>query len=91
MQPRSVRGNARRGSAGPSSTWRSGSWYPFITATEFLESVRAGHEAASQLESSHAPQPQKPEQVAEAILEPIRTGAERADLVPEQRGGTNRE
>jgi NADP-dependent 3-hydroxy acid dehydrogenase YdfG len=65
--------------------------YPFITATGFLESVRAGHEAASQLESSHAPQPQKPEQVAEAILELIRTGAERADLVPEQRGGTNRE
>lgn len=65
--------------------------YTFITATEFLESIRAGHESASRLESSHAPQPQKPEQVAEAILDLIRTGAERADLVPEQRGGTYRE
>jgi hypothetical protein len=39
------------------------------------------------LESSHAPQPQAPEQVAAAILDLIKTGAERADLVPEQFGG----
>lgn len=64
--------------------------YPFVTATEFTESVRAGREAAEQLESSHAPQPQQPEQVAEAILELIKTGAEQADLVPEQFGGTYR-
>jgi len=62
--------------------------YPFVTATEFIDSVRAGQEAASQLESSHAPQPQAPEQVADAILDLIRTGAEQADLVPEQFGGS---
>ncbi|GAB4085380.1 SDR family oxidoreductase [Myceligenerans cantabricum] len=62
--------------------------YPFITATEFLDSVRAGHESAAQLESDHGPRPQSPEQVAETILELIRTGAERADLVPEQFGGS---
>lgn len=62
--------------------------YPFVTATEFTASVRAGREAAEQLESDHAPQPQQPEQVAEAILELIKTGAEQADLVPEQFGGT---
>jgi NADP-dependent 3-hydroxy acid dehydrogenase YdfG len=62
--------------------------YPFITDTEFLGSVRAGHEAAQHLESSHGPQPQSPEQVADAILDLIKTGAERADLVPERFGGS---
>jgi NADP-dependent 3-hydroxy acid dehydrogenase YdfG len=62
--------------------------YPFITATEFLDSVRAGHEAAAQLEHSHGPRPQTPDQVAEAILDLIKTGAERADLVPAQFGGS---
>jgi short-subunit dehydrogenase len=62
--------------------------YPFVTATEFTGSVRAGQEAASQLESSQAPQPQEPEQVAGAILALIKTGAEQADLVPERFGGT---
>jgi NADP-dependent 3-hydroxy acid dehydrogenase YdfG len=62
--------------------------YPFVTNTEFIESIRAGRESASRLESSHAPQPQAPEQVAEAILDLIKTGAEQADLVPEQFGGS---
>lgn len=62
--------------------------YPFITATEFLGSMRADHAAVSRSESSHALQPQTPEQVAEVILDLIRTGAERADLVPEQFGGS---
>lgn len=62
--------------------------YPFITDTEFIESLRGETESASELESSHAPKPQSPEQVAEAILELIRTGAEQADLVPEQFGGS---
>ncbi len=61
--------------------------YPFVTDTEFIESIRGDRESASDLESSHAPQPQKPEQVAEAILDLIKTDAERADLVPEQFGG----
>ncbi|GAA1778841.1 hypothetical protein [Streptomonospora arabica] len=40
------------------------------------------------MESSHAPQPHPPEWVAEVILDLIRTGAERADLVPARFGGT---
>ncbi|MFY9926710.1 MAG: hypothetical protein WAK82_01790 [Streptosporangiaceae bacterium] len=62
--------------------------YPFITATEFLGSIRAGSESASRPEHSHAPQPQPPGQVAAAILDLIRTGDEQADLVPEQFGGS---
>lgn len=64
--------------------------YPFITATEFLGSIRAGSESASRLEHSHAPQPQPqpPGQVAAAILDLIRTGDQQADLVPEQFGGS---
>jgi len=61
--------------------------YPFVRDTEFVESIRAGHESASQLESGRAPQPRAPEQVAEAILDLITTDAEQADLVPEQFGG----
>lgn len=34
--------------------------YPFITATEFIESIRADRAAASRLESGHAPQPHTP-------------------------------
>src|ERR1700744_306505 len=62
--------------------------YPFITGTEFIESLRGETESASQLESSHAPQPQPPGQAALAILGLIRSGAEQADLVPEQFGGS---
>jgi len=62
--------------------------YPFVTDTEFIESLRGETESASQLESSHAPKPQSPEQVADAILDLIKTGAEQADLVPEQFGGS---
>ena len=62
--------------------------YPFITVTEFSTSLRAGHESAAKLEASHAPEPQPPEQVAQAILDLVRTGAEQADLVPEKFGDT---
>ena len=62
--------------------------YPFVTDTEFIESLRGETESASQLESSHAPKPQSPEQVADPILDLIKTGAEQADLVPEQFGGS---
>ena len=65
--------------------------YPFVTDSEFVESLRGDNESAAQLESSHAPKPQSPEQVAEAILDLIRTGAEQADLVPEQFGGSYQE
>jgi NADP-dependent 3-hydroxy acid dehydrogenase YdfG len=64
--------------------------YPFITATEFIESIRSGHESASELESSHAPEPQTPEQAAAAIIGLIASGAAEADLVPVQFGGSYR-
>ena len=62
--------------------------YPFVTDTEFVQSIRAGREAASRQVSSGALQAQPPELVADAILDLVHTGAERADLVPEQFGGT---
>ena len=62
--------------------------YPFLTATEFVDSIKAGKEAASQMVSSGAMQPQPPELVAQAILNLIQTGDEQADLVPEQFGGS---
>jgi NAD(P)-dependent dehydrogenase (short-subunit alcohol dehydrogenase family) len=65
--------------------------YPFITDTEFIESLRGETESASQLESSQAPKPRSPGQVAETILDLIKTGAEQADLVPEQFGGSYHE
>ena len=58
--------------------------YPFITDTEFYESLRGDTESAAQMES------QSPEQVAEVILDLIKTGDEQADLVPEQFGGSYR-
>jgi NADP-dependent 3-hydroxy acid dehydrogenase YdfG len=65
--------------------------YPFVTDTEFTETLRGDIDSASELESSHAPEPQSPDQVAEVILDLIKTGAEQADLVPEGFGGTYQE
>lgn len=62
--------------------------YPFVTSTEFSTSLRGDKESAANLESSHAPQPQPPELVAETILDLVRTGAAQADLVPVQFGGS---
>jgi NAD(P)-dependent dehydrogenase (short-subunit alcohol dehydrogenase family) len=66
--------------------------YPFITATEFHRSLRAGELQATSSTEEVPPdlRPQQPEQVAEVILEVIRSGAERADLVPARFGGTYR-
>jgi NAD(P)-dependent dehydrogenase (short-subunit alcohol dehydrogenase family) len=54
--------------------------YPFITATEFHDRLRAG----SGPPRSPGLEPQPPEEVAEAILDLVITGAESAVLVPEQ-------
>lgn len=62
--------------------------FPFITSTEFIDSIKAGRDSAKQLESGTTASPSTAEQVAEKILDLIRTGDERADLVPEQFGGT---
>ena len=66
--------------------------YPFITATEFHSSLKAGalQTAAPSAEVPRELRPQQAEQVADVILELIRSGAERADLVPERFGGTYR-
>jgi len=64
--------------------------YPFITATDFHRSLRAGGLRAGAPPEDAPPElrPQRPEQVAEVILELIRSGAEQADLVPTRFGGT---
>ena len=62
--------------------------YPFITDTEFVKSIKAGKEAASRQVSSGAMQAQPPELVAKTILDLVQSGAEQADLVPEQFGGS---
>ncbi len=53
--------------------------YPFVTATEFHRSLRAGTIAGG---SGPPIEPHPPERVAAAILDLIRTGAEEAVLAP---------
>ncbi|MEU1625636.1 SDR family NAD(P)-dependent oxidoreductase [Streptomyces sp. NPDC020096] len=62
--------------------------FPSITETEFVGTVRGSVEDALQMEASSGLQPQSPEGVADAILGLIKSGAEQADLVPEEFGGT---
>ena len=63
-------------------------FYPFVTSTEFIDSIKAGKEAATQMMSDGGLKPQPPEVAADAIIDLIRSGAERADVVPQQFGGT---
>ncbi|MBF0877197.1 SDR family oxidoreductase [Gluconobacter cerevisiae] len=62
--------------------------YPFITETELVASIKAGSESAKKLEAPISAERQHPEQVAEKILELVRSGEKQADLVPVQYGGT---
>lgn len=62
--------------------------YPSITATDFVDSIRAGKESAKALEANSGLERNTPEQVAEKILYLVKTGDERADLVPVHFGGT---
>ncbi|KHL03595.1 SDR family NAD(P)-dependent oxidoreductase [Sinomonas humi] len=59
--------------------------YPFITATEFHQVLRAGSGPARR---EGGPQAQTPEEVAAVILDLVRSGAERADLLPTRFGGS---
>jgi len=59
---------------------------PFATDTEFLSSIRAGRADAEAMTAGA--DFDTPEQVADAILELIGSGAARADLVPAAYGGT---
>jgi NADP-dependent 3-hydroxy acid dehydrogenase YdfG len=54
--------------------------YPFVTATEFHETLRAGEGPSGRL----GLEPHPPELVADAIVHLIVTGEEEAILVPEQ-------
>lgn len=59
---------------------------PFATRTEFISSLRSG---ADDAERGMADVDfDGPERVAEAVLDLVRSGAERADLVPAEYGGT---
>lgn len=62
--------------------------YPFVTGTEFVDAYRAGKEAAAEMLANSGMEVQPPELVAETILDLIKSGAEQADLVPPQFGGT---
>ncbi|MFJ6569269.1 SDR family oxidoreductase [Streptomyces sp. NPDC091292] len=62
--------------------------FPSITETEFVGTLRGSVEDAVRMEASSGLKPQSPEGVADAILGLIRSGAEQADLVPEEFGGT---
>ena len=62
--------------------------YPSITETEFVGTVRGDVEGALEMEAGSGLHPQSPEDVADAILDLIGSGAEQADLVPEEFGGT---
>lgn len=61
---------------------------PFATRTEFVSSLRAGRErAAAGLAGVDL---DRPEQVAEVILELVQSGDAQADLVPAAYGGSRR-
>jgi len=59
---------------------------PFATETEFLGSIRAGRAEAEAMTAGASFD--APEQVAEAVLELIRSGDARKDLVPVAYGGS---
>ena len=59
---------------------------PFATETEFLGSIRAGRAEAEAMTAGASFD--APEQVAEAVLELIRSGDARKDLVPVVYGGS---
>jgi short-subunit dehydrogenase len=59
---------------------------PFATSTEFLASIRAGRAEAEAMTAGA--EFDSPERVAAAILELIRSGEPRLDLVPVAFGGT---
>jgi short-subunit dehydrogenase len=61
---------------------------PFVTATEFVDALKAGREAAQEEAAASASFAHKPEQVAAKILDLVRSGDERADLVPKRFGGS---
>lgn len=62
--------------------------YPFMTATEFYQSVKAGQKAATEQSAAFAAFAHVPERVAEKILAMVESGEAQGDLVPRAWGGT---
>lgn len=65
--------------------------YPFMTDTEFYQSVSAGQDAARTQAQQGAGLAHSPDRVAEKILKVIESGEAHADLVPRAWGGTPEE
>lgn len=61
---------------------------PFMTASGFYQSVKAGQAVASEQAQQSAAFAHAPERVAAAILSVIESGAAQVDLVPRVYGGT---
>ncbi|MBC0855758.1 SDR family oxidoreductase [Pantoea stewartii] len=66
-------------------------FYPFVTATEFYQSVKSGREQASAQEKEIAAFAHSPEKVAESLLMLLESGDAEQDLVPEAYGGSVRD
>lgn len=62
--------------------------YPFMTASEFYQSVKSGQEAAIAQAEQSAAFAHAPERVAEKILAIVESGEAQGDLVPRAWGGT---
>jgi len=62
--------------------------HPFMTATEFYQSVKSGQDVATKQSQQSAAFAHTPERVAETILAVIRSGEAQVDLVPRAYGGS---
>ncbi|AVV38297.1 SDR family oxidoreductase [Pantoea vagans] len=62
--------------------------YPFMTRSEFYQSVKSGQEAAIAQAEQSAAFAHAPERVAEKILAMVESGEAQGDLVPRAWGGT---
>lgn len=62
--------------------------YPFMTRSEFYQSVKSGQEAAIAQAEQSAAFAHAPERVAEKILAMVESGEAKGDLVPRAWGGT---
>lgn len=62
--------------------------YPFMTASEFYQSVKSGQDVAEEQAQQSAGFAHSPERVAEKILAMIESGEAQGDLVPRAYGGS---
>ncbi|WP_312119513.1 SDR family oxidoreductase [Pantoea vagans] len=62
--------------------------YPFMTASEFYQSVKSGQDVAIEQAQQSAALAHAPERVAEKILAMVESGEAQGDLVPRAWGGT---